>query len=325
MNKTDSLISVIVPIYSVEKYLDKCVSSITTQNYKNLEIILVDDGSPDKSPDICDAWAQKDARIKVIHKKNGGLSSARNAGLKVATGSFISFVDSDDYLEPDLYKSLIVAFDDCCVDMVGYGIKVIENNVYVGQKKIAEGIIEVHEAIKHLLLLDGCIRSYAWNKIFRASVVHGIYFDEELKYGEDTPFVFQVLCNCKKIYQTNVPYYNYIIRSESLTGESFNVKKLGAIHAASDVLSICETDYPQYSDYAKCMLGLQSSLMLNNLMKQRRNLKKYKKEYVYMRKVIKECPIDLIYKNLGAKKATKWFFQKHFTLLYGTIRRYNYI
>lgn len=321
MNEEKGLVSVIVPIYKVEEYLDKCINSIVTQTYKNLEIVLVDDGSPDRCPEICDAWAQKDARIKVVHKKNGGLSSARNAGLEVVTGEFIAFVDSDDYLESDLYKSLIIAFDDPQIDMVGYGIKEIRNNAYAGNKKIKAGMIEPQEAIRHLLLLDGNIRSYAWNKIYRASAVQNVRFNEELKYGEDTPFIFQVLCNCRKIYQTNEPYYNYIIRSESLTGESFNVKKLGAIYAASEVLSICESDCPQYADYARCMLGLQSSLMLDNLMKQRKDCKKYKKEYEYMKKVMRECPIDLIYKNLGAKKAVKWFFQAHFTWLYGTVRK----
>jgi len=96
----NQLISVIVPVYIVEPYLDRCVQSIVNQTYKNLEIILVDDGSPDNSPAMCDAWAEKDSRIRVIHKENGGVSSARNAGLDMATGSYITFVDADDWLEP---------------------------------------------------------------------------------------------------------------------------------------------------------------------------------------------------------------------------------
>ena len=106
MNKNVK-ISIIVPVYKVEKYLDKCVNSIVGQTYKNLEIILVDDGSPDNCPAMCDEWAQKDSRIKVIHKKNGGLSSARNAGLDACTGDYIGFVDSDDWIEPDMYEYLL--------------------------------------------------------------------------------------------------------------------------------------------------------------------------------------------------------------------------
>ena len=102
-----ALISVIVPIYKVEKYLDECIESIVNKTYRNLEIILVDDGSPDKCPEMCDQWAKKDERIRVIHKENGGLSSARNAGLDVATGDYVGFVDSDDFIERDMYEKKI--------------------------------------------------------------------------------------------------------------------------------------------------------------------------------------------------------------------------
>ena len=99
-------VSIVVPVYKVEPYLDKCISSIVNQTYTNLEIILVDDGSPDQCPQMCDAWAEKDARIRVIHKENGGLPDARNAGMAVATGEYIAFVDSDDWIAPDLYTHL---------------------------------------------------------------------------------------------------------------------------------------------------------------------------------------------------------------------------
>ena len=107
MKDEKTLISIIVPVYRTEKYLDRCVESIVNQTYKNLEIILVDDGSPDDCPKMCDEWAKKDKRIKVIHKENGGVSSARNIGIKSAKGKYIGFVDSDDYIEKEMYESLI--------------------------------------------------------------------------------------------------------------------------------------------------------------------------------------------------------------------------
>ena len=110
-------ISVIVPVYKVEKFLDRCVESIVGQTYENLEIILVDDGSPDNCPSMCDKWAEKDSRIKVIHKENGGVSSARNAALDAATGDFIGFVDSDDWIEPDMYESLMMRIDETGKDI----------------------------------------------------------------------------------------------------------------------------------------------------------------------------------------------------------------
>lgn len=113
MNK--SLVSVIVPVYKVEKYLDKCVESIVEQTYKNLEIILVDDGSPDNCPSMCDSWAQKDSRIKVIHKENGGVSSARNSALDAAAGDYICFVDSDDFIEPNAVGYMLENIGDADV------------------------------------------------------------------------------------------------------------------------------------------------------------------------------------------------------------------
>ena len=119
------LISVIVPVYKVEDCLDKCVRSIAGQTYTDLEIILVDDGSPDRCGAICDAWAQKDSRVHVIHKQNGGLSDARNAGMKIATGQFVSFIDSDDWIDPDFLEVLMTAMKEqnaqiaeCAVELV---------------------------------------------------------------------------------------------------------------------------------------------------------------------------------------------------------------
>ena len=114
------VISVIVPVYNVEKYLDKCVDSIVNQTYKNLEIILVDDGSPDNCPKMCDAWVEKDSRIKVIHKENGGVSSARNAGLKASCGEYIGFVDSDDFIQPDMFEQLLGAYDKESIELSAF-------------------------------------------------------------------------------------------------------------------------------------------------------------------------------------------------------------
>ena len=125
------LISVIVPIYNVEKYLDRCVDSIINQTYKNLEIILVDDGSPDNCPQMCDDYAKKDSRIKVVHKENGGLSDARNVGMEVATGEYVSFIDSDDYISLDFYETLLETIVDNDSDIVECGVvKFYEDNSF---------------------------------------------------------------------------------------------------------------------------------------------------------------------------------------------------
>ena len=126
MNPVDTAkISVIVPVYKVEPYLDKCVSSIVNQTHKNLEIILVDDGSPDNCPAMCDAWAEKDSRIRVMHKTNGGLSDARNAGMAVATGELMAFVDSDDWIVPDMYEYLYQRLTEDNSDIAACGVQMV--------------------------------------------------------------------------------------------------------------------------------------------------------------------------------------------------------
>ena len=119
------LISVIVPVYKVEAYLDRCVQSIVDQTYRNLEIILVDDGSPDNCPAMCDAWAEKDSRIRVIHKENGGLSDARNAGMAVTAGEFVGFVDSDDSIAPEMYQMLLERMNADGSDIAACGVEMV--------------------------------------------------------------------------------------------------------------------------------------------------------------------------------------------------------
>ena len=134
----NELISIIIPIYKVEEYLDECISSVINQTYTKLEIILVDDGSPDSCPKMCDDWAKKDSRIRVIHKTNGGLSDARNAGIEVATGEYIAFVDSDDYIKPDMIAKLYAALCKEEADISACGILSCE-----GKKETAWGCCSV--------------------------------------------------------------------------------------------------------------------------------------------------------------------------------------
>ena len=165
------LISVIVPVYNVEKYLDKCIQSIVDQTYTNLEIILVDDGSPDNSGAICDEWAEKDNRIKVIHKANGGLSDARNAGLDIATGEYIAFVDSDDYIELDFYDKLynVIKATNCDISICNLRKVYENNNVSVNNCDTFE-ITEYSTTEAMSALIDDKIRQVVWNKLYKADI-----------------------------------------------------------------------------------------------------------------------------------------------------------
>ena len=197
------LISVIIPVYNVERYLPICLESVCNQTYDNLEIVLIDDGSIDNSGQICDIWAERDNRIVVIHKENGGVSAARNDGLEKARGELIGFVDSDDWIEPDMYEKLYSAIggtDMVCCGYVDYPLGTINAPAAKGIKPYEP--CEMIEAAKHIYERDGYFTSL-WNKLFRRDVLIAdgsiIHMDSSLSWGEDEVWLAQVLCNCRTI------------------------------------------------------------------------------------------------------------------------------
>lgn len=225
------LISVIVPIYKVEAYLDKCVQSIVGQTYQDLEIILVDDGSPDNCGAMCDAWASKDSRIKVVHKENGGLSDARNAGLAIATGELISFIDSDDHIEPEflrtLYDTLIgqdAQIAECAIHLVDEEGKILRSR---GPSK-CETIGKI-EALRRLVLEDGVYQT-VWNKLYRREVIEGILF-EKGKYNEDDFWTYQIFDRIERLALVDEPMLNYLQRGGSIMGEGYSLKRLDGLEA----------------------------------------------------------------------------------------------
>ena len=162
------LISVIVPIYKVEEYLDCCIRSIINQTYSNLEIILVDDGSPDGCPEICDAWVKKDSRIKVIHKENGGLSDARNAGMVIASGEYVAFIDSDDRVESEFIQKLYNVITEHNADIAECAVSYVDENGNILRVRNSAPITEMGkiEALHRLVLEDGVFQT-VWNKLYR--------------------------------------------------------------------------------------------------------------------------------------------------------------
>ena len=210
------LISVIVPVYNVEKYLDRCVESIVNQTYTNLEIILVDDGSPDNCPQMCDAWAEKDSRIKVIHKENGGVSSARNAGIDSATGEYIGFVDSDDTIDENMYEVLKNSIVKEHVQLSVCGYK-YNNKEYIPDKV---KIVDSESAL--LLMFDNnykAFEGFSVNKLYINSIIKnsGIRFLDSYMVCEDTLFNFNYIKLCTNVVLIDYCGYNYFIREDSAT------------------------------------------------------------------------------------------------------------
>lgn len=211
----NDLISIIIPVYKVEKYLEKCIESVLKQTYTNLQIILVDDGSPDNCGKICDEYAKKDSRIEVIHKINGGLSDARNVGINRANGRYIGFVDSDDYIKEDMYEKLINLIKEYNADVSICNLyDVFDGKEYVRNKD--NGIHEYSRIdILKEILLDKNIQSYAWNKLYKKELFDEIKYPIGKKY-EDIGTTFYLFEKCNKIVVTSEPEYYYLKRADSL-------------------------------------------------------------------------------------------------------------
>ena len=220
------LISVIVPVYNVEKYLDRCVESIVNQTYTNLEIILVDDGSPDNCPAMCDAWAERDNRIKVIHKENGGVSSARNIGIKAATGDYISFVDSDDYISALMFETLYSNFD-LDIDLVCslyYDFDLVKAphiNEFVKRFFVYQNCEDLLIKGNRVALenyFSGLFISFSpFGKLYKNRIItdNNILFDESKKIGEDYIFNYYYLLHSHSVISLNNYLYYYFQRSDS--------------------------------------------------------------------------------------------------------------
>ena len=215
-----ALVSVIIPVFQVEKYLDKCIASVVGQTYQNLQIILVDVGSTDRSPAICDGWKERYPRITVIHQPNGGLSRARNAGLKIASGEFIGFVDSDDWIEPNMVECLLSALQKTDADIAVGGFEGFSEDsktiTYTQTKTTERKIYSAEEALRMLLTGKGYICNNVWNKLYRRSVLLNIIFPLEKIY-EDVPWTAQVIGNAKTVVCIDHICYHYLFRPNSLS------------------------------------------------------------------------------------------------------------
>lgn len=231
----ENLISVIVPIYKVEKYLDKCVQSLVTQTYSNLEIILVDDGSPDNCPDICDRWAKKDSRIKVLHKQNGGLSDARNAGLEIAAGEYIGFVDSDDYICENMYELLLKNLCKTNADLAicNYRLLNEEGKKLESCSPIRNELLTREKALQKLEQDYWWYYVTAWNKLYTRKSLENVKFPVG-KIHEDQFVVHRVFYNCRSVVTIADELYLYMQHGQSIMSKSSAIRHLDAIDAICD-------------------------------------------------------------------------------------------
>ena len=258
------LISVIVPVYKVEKYLDRCVESIVNQTYKNLEIILVDDGSPDNCGAMCDKWAEKDSRIKVIHKENGGLSDARNAGMDIATGDLMGFVDSDDWIHENYICYMLQAIKICDAEIAACDISIVTDDDSVKSEKMNFDYVEyTNEEAMSYLTQGQKVRAVAWNKLYSKKLLK----NERFPYGrfhEDEFFTYKIIGKTNKVLYVNCPLYYYYQRVGSIMN-SISVKHLDALDAYLERIEYLKIKYPQLYRRDKIALCMTCVNMYNKI------------------------------------------------------------
>lgn len=244
------LISVIVPAYNVKGYLRRCIDSIVNQTYRKLEIILVDDGSTDGTEKLCDKLAQEDVRITVVHKENGGQADARNVGLDRAKGAYISFIDADDYIEPDMYERTVSEMEDARVSMVAVGIVLrgadgTSDEMVVDKRRY----LSREEALKDIAEFGKLLHPSSSNKLFRR------YLFEHVRYrkgiiNEDTEIIPRIIDLCDRILVLDTAMYHYVLRENSTMMSDFGMKNYHSLIAYKSLVLVCRERYPQVLPYA---------------------------------------------------------------------------
>lgn len=255
------MISVIIPVYNAERYLSQCMDSILSQTYRDFEVILINDGSTDSSKFICEEYAVKDARVRVLHKQNGGVSSARNLGLKNAIGEWIVFCDADDYVSPYYLDNLYKAVDEYDIDLV-FNYAVVHCNKSIEKENYPVKIINVNEISDMFLYNDLIWHTSPWSKLFKRSIINEgqLKYSEDMHIGEDALFLYSYILLCRKIRVICTCDYHYIIRgTESLTHRinSFvsEVKGLNLITNVVEQMRRLCLHYPQLNSKFDWLVG----------------------------------------------------------------------
>lgn len=297
MELEEEKISIIIPVYNVEKYLNKCIKSILNQTYSNLEILLIDDGSIDKSGAICDELGKIDKRIKVFHKKNEGVSSARNVGIKNATGEYLIFIDSDDYLEKNMIEFLYKNLKNNNVDIsiceyyIDYG-----NNRIEKKNNREENIILNKEEFYKYLLDSNYFGGFLFNKLIKKTLIYDkkriLLFDENVHICEDLLYMCQIGQNINKIYYTTTPYYYYVQRKNGALRSIYTEKQLSNFYAYNEIIEIYNKNFIpidvkfQMKFLKFCIDSLFLLSLLNNKDKSLKNqiLQTKKKYYEILKK-----------------------------------------
>ena len=247
----DPLISVIIPVYKAQAYLERCVGSIRNQTYRNLEIILVDDGSPDESGAMCDQFAQEDSRIRVIHKENGGPASARNAGLDAMTGEYVTFVDSDDHIDPLMYRELYQLSVEHGADIACCGIVKVNDQVTCGyfNDNLEDFLLLSRAEAMGELLKNYRITDSLCDKLYRKGIFDRVRMAEGMLF-EDVDVIYRCIREADRVVYTGKPLYRYYQSQGSIMRGVFDIRQFDVIKASRNRVNYYRQEYPEHLDLA---------------------------------------------------------------------------
>lgn len=298
------LVSVIIPIYCVERYLEQCLNSVVQQTHTELEIILVDDGSTDQCPMLCDAWAKRDSRITVIHKANGGLSDARNVGIDSAHGDYILFVDSDDWIEPNMVECMLSVLEEQHADICACGIfyeypqktAIREVDSFVGNS--TETYRRLYDETRYPVS--------TWNKLYCRKCWNKLRFPVG-KICEDAFTTYLLIDQAQTIVQISTPFYHYRIRDNSIMTSKFSVKKMYEEEAWRENYLFMKEHYPEHVQAAYNFYLLRVNVLIHTMTEEQKL--DYQKEYQILKAILKEnMDYVLLRSGLPLKKRFKYIY-----------------
>ncbi|WP_394405155.1 glycosyltransferase family 2 protein [Streptococcus sp. 20-1249] len=271
MFSLEEKVSIIIPVYNVEKYLERCLTSVINQTYQHLEIILINDGSTDQSGKICNEFAQHDNRIKVINKDNGGLSSARNAGLAIYSGKYITFIDSDDWVSPDYIEYMLSYMYSEKVDLVQCNfVPITDEGVFLKKVRIKKNDIEYltsKDKILDAFFKTQSFNTMAWGKLYSATFIRNMYFLEGHN-NEDTIFAADYINKLQNIVILPEIKYYYLLNTTSIMNSRLSSKKVeDAYYSANYMMKVCDKSFPSYTIYMHKNIYLFSMRLLNDAKK----------------------------------------------------------
>ncbi len=295
----DPKISIIVPVFNVERFIHDCIDSILTQSYKDFELILVNDGSTDRSGDICDEYSNKDGRIVVIHKENGGQSSARNKGIEIAKGKYIGFIDSDDWVHSDMYKILYDKAIEKDADITACNILEYQKD---SSKRLfcndSTDYLYNRDAAMSEIYLNERLTFSPCNKLYKKNLFKGIRFKEG-SILEDMDFAYRIMHQCNRIFYTGNVLYYYRYNDKSTLRKTFSKKRLDEFPVRKDMYTFYVENYPSQANEVYVEWFLTGLMLYINIEKYYNN---EKKQFKYLIKTDRKVLKSLIFKKNYSKK-----------------------